>query len=418
MANRRMTNKEINEAFNGLIKQYEDFKQDVEKVQKDVKTTLTTSITNFETEKAEIKSFKESHKEEVIAFKQEQEEKLKGIIESITKHKEKLDGYYIKLFGEENSVEGLINELKSEIEDYHSKLLKGVDGSDSIQDKISSVHKEILNYKKELFGYKEKGEDEKIIEYAGIKDEIDELVEKFENNIETFNKDTEGLIETKTEEMNILLDKMDLNYNAVEQEALSKKFFELSSDKRKSIIYSTLLLSTYSILLTGALMILFTSETLQDLFKESNIIAAAIIRIAITVPIMYLIFSTAGKLKREISIRDHYNFKGSILSSYRNISTHIKNESISISEFKQTELLEKVFNIVLENEADKLEKSSQSGIKYFTKFIGDLAKDLGTDKNTLISVLPEIIEKLNTKKSNQQKKELSSVDENKKENEK
>lgn len=409
MANQRMNNKEINDAFNHLINQYDVFKLDVQKIQNEVKTTLDSTVTNFETEKAEIKTLKENHSADITAFKAKQEAELTTIVANITLQKEKLDEYYKNLFENEDSIENVINDLKSDIEAFHSKLLKGDDNYESIELKISSLHKEILTYKKDLFGYNEKGEDNKVIKFTGIKDEIDELVKTFETNIESFKSDTESLIETKTEEMNILLDKMGLNYNAVEQEALSKKFFELSSDKGTSIKNSTRLLAAYSILLTGALMFLFTCKTLQTLFNESNIIAGSIIRIAITIPIMYLIFSTANRLRREISIRDHYNFKGSILSSYRNISTHIKNETINISELKQTELLEKVFNIVLENEADKLEKSSQSGMKYFSKTLETIAKEFGTDKNALIAVLPVMIEKLNIIKKEKEEQRINNL---------
>jgi len=403
-----MTNREINKAFKELIEKFGQFKVDVENVQEEVNAKITTSITNFNAERADFTSFKVTNEAELNALKETQENKVNEIITLINKERQRLEEFYSELFGEDNSIENSINELKSEIKEYHDKLLIGDEESNSIKDKIAVVNREIIAYQKELFGTKKKDDDGKVIEEPGLKDEINTLITQYENEIEEFSKKTDELIQDKTEEMNSLLEKMDLNYNAVEQEALSKKFFVLSEEKKLSIRNSTILLTIYSLLLTGSLMFLFTCASLAKLFSD-EIIIGSIIRIAITVPIMYLIISTASKIKREISIRDQYNFKGSVMSTYRNVSTHIKNETIPISVLKQTELLEKVFNIILENESDKVDKSNQSGIKYFTKLFGALAKDFGLSKDTLIAILPELLEKVNEIKKTAEKEKQKRI---------
>ncbi|MBI9056045.1 MAG: hypothetical protein JEY96_19650 [Bacteroidales bacterium] len=404
----RMTNKEINKAFDNLMLKYQLFRRDVLKFQKEIESKISGSISNFNSEKALIDEFKTNNESEISSFKEEQESKLSEIISSINSEKEKLDSYYAELFENEESIASTIEVLKNEIQEYHAKLLTGNGDSKAISEKINSAYRQILDYKNELFGYKEKDENDNLIEHPGVKDEIEDLIKQYENQLELFSSKTKQLIDKKTKEMDELLSKMNLNYNAVEQEALSKKFFTLSKHKENSIKWSTILLTVYSIALTGALMYLFTCASLTSLFGN-NLIAGSIIRIAITVPIMYLIVSTAGRIRREITIRDQYNFKGSIMSTYRNISTHIKNEDVYISEEKQTELLEKVFNLILENESDKIEANSSSGLKNITKTVENLAKELGTDKSTLIAIIPDVLEKVSEMRKKTYKEKLEST---------
>ena len=402
-----MNNVAINEAFNSLIKEYELFKNEINDYKAEIDEKLSTYSSNFE-----------NVKEEITTFKAEQKEELNQIISSIKEEKEKLDNYYNNLFTVDNSIENQINQLKSEIEDYYTELISGTDNNEAIKDKISHIYARFSEYKKELFGYSTTDENGETIKYDGLKDEIKDLIKKYNDEIEKLVNDADellesktgefdGLLKTKKEEMDDLLSKMNINYNTVEQEALSKKYFQLSKDKNKPINNSITLLTIYSITLTVALMILFTNGVLKELFS-SNLVAGAIIRIAITTPLMYLIIITSNKLKREITIRDQYNYKGSIMSTYRNISTHIKNENINITPERQTELLEKVFDRILENEADKLEKSEQFTLKQLTKFTEKVAKELGTDKKTLISILPDLIEKINLP----EKKEKENIENN------
>lgn len=378
---KKMTNKEINDAFEDIKAEFEQFKKDY----KNFRDFLEGKIDN------QFNEFKELGNDKI--------NKLDEKLENLTNTQQDIENYYHKLFEQENSIQNRINKLKKEIESYHTKLFEGDEKSTAIKDNISDIYTEIKNYQKELFGYKEKDKNGQTIEHAGIKDDIEELKERYEKELKDFDSRTEELIDKKTEKMDSLLDKMDINYNAVEQEALSKKFFALSGEKSKTIQWTTLLLSLYSLILTAALIFLFTCEPLRELFAEIHIIAGALIRIAITVPIMYLIVVTSSRLKRELTIRDQYNFKGSIMSSYRNISTHIKNEEIGISEGKQTELLENVFNIILENEADKIEMSHKSNIEEFNQLLDRISKEFGEDKQKLITILYELTQRMKKRPS-------------------
>ncbi len=371
-----MNNKELNKAFKELIKKYEELKKDALNFKQTIQDNLITSITKLET------------------GKNEQQEQLKDIIKSINDKTKKLDDYYKKLFEDDNSIEKNIAEMEKQITDYHTKLIKGEDKSDSIQADISNIYKKINNYKKELFGYKEKDENDEIITHPGIKDEIDELLKKYSDKIDLFEKNSNELIDKKAKEMNVFLKKMGLNYNSIEQEALSKKYFLLARKKGRSIVGSTVLLIIFSLIFSGTLVFLFIDPTVRELLKNTNLFTSLFIRFVIPSPIIYLIVSTAHKRKREIIINDQYNYKGAIMSTYRNISTHIKNEELEISSGKQTDLLEKTFNKILENESDKLETSNQNNLEQFNKFIDNFSKLLGTNKKILINILPEFFKRI------------------------
>lgn len=404
MGKQRMNNYQINEAFDKLINEFNTFKSSFETLKNEVNSKVENTITDFQLERSEINSFKETQKNDVAEFKKTKENEINEIIVNIEEKKAQIDTYNSKLFNEENGIEHKINLLKEEINQYYKELLGGDDENYSIRERISDTYKELVKYQKEVFGYKLKDEEGNVTAHTGIKDDIVLLLKRYDGEIEKFKDDSHKLIEAKKEEMDDLLGKMNLNYDAVEKEALSKKYFELSEDKNTSVIYSIILVSLYSIALTIALIYLFTSSDLKELFNKENLISGAIIRIAITTPLMYLVVITSNKLSREIAVRDQYNYKGLIMTTYRNVSAHLNNSLFQNVEEKQVELLDKVFNKILENEADKQEKSNKYNLKYLSNFVGKLAKDLGTDKNTLISILPDVIEKLKPSNQNNERK--------------
>ena len=147
----------------------------------------------------------------------------------------------------------------------------------------------------------------------------------------------------------------------IEQETLSRKYFALANEKTDRIVKLNALLVVYLIIFIGWILFLYSWK--NNLFQEANITVSLIMRIPLISPIIYLMWLTVSNLRREIFIRDQYNFKGSLMRTYRNISTHIKNLEFPINEEKQLDLLEKTFNAILENEADKLEIADKNFIK-------------------------------------------------------
>ncbi len=394
MAQKRFSNIELNENYQKLIKEFDALKNQIDNYRTEVNEKVEGISIDYSDKEKTFNEFCNDKKIEIQEIENNHEQKLSEITTSIENKKEALDKYYFELFEKEGSIKENIDFIKTDLSNYHDEIFEGDSSEEALKERIYSVYRDLIKYRNEVFGTKKESEDGELIKIPGIKDEINKLVNSYEQEIENFKEKTEAIITEKEKKMDELLKKMNLNYNSVESEALSRKFFELSGEKEKAVNRSTFFLTSYSILLTGALIFLFTSKTLEIIFNGDNIIAGAIIRIAITTPLIYLIIATSNKLRREISIRDQYNFKGLLMSSYRNISTHMNNSDIQNPEIKQIELLDKVFNKILENEADKLDKSDEFNLKYISKYTGQLAKELGISKNSLISILPELIEKL------------------------
>jgi phage antirepressor YoqD-like protein len=403
MANKRLTNKELNASYNSLIEKYETIKKQVENFQSEVDEKIRNSEKKYSEKEQELINFTKTQKAEIAEFENHQKQRIDELFRIIEERKASFDEYYSKLFLDEDNINKTINDLKNDIKRYHNLLFEGDGEEEAIKDKITNIHRQLNNYRKEVFGYIEKDEHGEPKKILGLKDDVENLIDAYEESIKTFETKTEAVIADKTKKMDELLRKMNLNYNNVENEALSKKYFKLSKIKDTAIRNSTILLIIVTVALTVTLFILFTNDTLSTIFNGKNLIAGAIIRIAITTPLIYLIVTTANRLRKELAIRDQYNFKGLIMSTYRNVSTHISNSEMTNKEGKQQELLDKVFNKILENEADKIENNDQFTVKSISKNIGQLAKDLGVSKANLISILPEIIEKLK-KQENEDKK--------------
>lgn len=396
---------EISEYFRNVQNEYDELKTDVEALKEEF-----SSVTS------DIKKKSDSLDE----FKSGQANSFKIIQDEIVERKEKFDEFYSKLFDEGGFSED-IDKINFEVNAYYKKLLSD-DESETIKEKIDNFHKKIRGYFNEVFGYSEDGEDGEVIRHDGIKDELKNLVSIYEKSLKDFEESADKLIKDKDGEivklvgekkkaMDELLDKMGMSYNDVSNEALSRKYFELAKEKGNRIIWGLIMLGVYSLLLIVALIVLFSRPSIQDLFTENKvpIIAATLIRLTITAPMFYLIAVTSKKLNRDMSIRDQYNYKGSVMSTYRGISTHIVHSKIDVSPEKQFELLEKVYDKILENEADKLDKNNKFTMKLVSKTFGDVAKLLGTNKKKLVDALvelsPEVASKLKNIREDEKKKD-------------
>ena len=398
-----MNNKQINEAFDEFVKNFNSVDKSVETKIQEIEVLKSTLTNELNKAKDEIRSAST----EIGSYKASHEGRLNDAINNIESAKESLNEYYQILLVNDDSIKNQVETLRNEIEQYHESL---VSGDESIKSQIEAQISELNVLRKEILGTKTKDpETGKDVITPGLKDKINELISDQEDQLKEFDSGINTLIEAKTKKMDDLLAKMEINYNDIEQEALSKKYYELAKEKSKIIKQDKFLLGLYTMFIVVSLAFLFTNSKVLQIFNHDdvNVFAGVLLRIAIVTPIVYLIIVTSSKMRREIKVRDQYNYKGSIMTTYRNISTHLKNEKIELEEDKQTELLNDTFIKILENESDKLDLSEESSFKNLGKMISDVSKSFGVKKEDAKDMISTFLEKREGKSYAQNLKDSS-----------
>lgn len=379
--------KDIRQEFEEFKKTINSDFQNLKNNFEEVDENINEKSADFNESKNNLNSFLESKKEEFV------------------KIQEKIDNfnrYYNKLFTTNNGTRATKEEIenfKEEIENFKNYLMQDTKENISLKKQIENIYNDLDQKRRAVFGIKDK--DGNIIE-NGIYQEI--------KNIE---EDIEKIKKEKEKEMDNLLNEMEISRNAISQESLSKFIKERADEKHK---HSNNILKIIFFTNVVILIIVFTSfKFLPDFYD--NIYINFIIKLSITFPFIYYMINLSLKYKRDVSLEDQYVYKANIMATYRSIVSLIetKKDFLDIDQKKQYDLLERTYEKILENEADKVDKKDKGIIYCFEKIVNNISKVLNITKEQSFDIIDCVVDNIKTirnKKSEKDKKENEEIQDN------
>jgi hypothetical protein len=219
------------------------------------------------------------------------------------------------------------------------------------------------------------------------KKDVDELKQQYlKEKIDKTSKAAElirsvsATLDEKTKQLDKLLYDTALAKDAITQESLSRKNFELAEEKNQNANKAKTMLLLTACGITLLLAVLFS----QALFAEKKPdLLDTLFRITFATPLgLFGLFQTYV-YKREAGLRDHFHHKAISLASYSGFMTRIE-EDDSMPADRKYKLLEDTFQQVLDNPADKLDKLEIKKISMHNKILKTLINThkelLPTDK--------------------------------------